>query len=256
MIDNSILKKPAGEFDGFKAETAYYTALNCPTNAFVISFDKARRVISSRQGILESKLLCNCHITNELGLYMHDQTKDQFYYYGTILDPVLKEYGANIREAAFLSTGAQMRNLSWAMERFEELWVACFTTAGVRNNALRIGRDSSVGIERSGQFKRFGTICHILVTNATFEPGALVSSMITVTEAKNVALQELDIRSAYNGEWMATGTGTDQVILASGDGEKCVYVQGHTKIGEMMARAVINSTQEAIKKCIEDNSQD
>ena len=36
--------------------------------------------------------------------------------------------------------------------------------------------------------------------------------------------------------------------MASGDGEKCTYVGGHTKIGEMIARAVTSSTVEAIKK--------
>lgn len=254
MVNNSIDKRPVSKFDGFRAETAYYKALNYPTNTLVISFDEARNVISSRHGITKARLLCNCHIPDELGLYMHDQTKDQFFYYEQLLSEVLKEYHTTIKDVVFLSTGVQMRNLAWAMEQFEELWVVCFSTAGVRNNALRIGRDPAVGIERSGKFKHFGTICHIMVTNAKLDPGALVSSIITVTEAKNVALQELDIRSAYDREWIATGTGTDQVIVASGYGEKCAYVQGHTKMGEMMAKAVIDSTKKAIANCINDTS--
>ena len=76
----------------------------------------------------------------------------------------------------------------------------------------------------------------------------MASSFITVTEAKNVALQKLDIHSAYTPGELATGTGTDQIIMASGNGEKCTYVGGHTKIGEMMARAVTRSTVDAIKK--------
>ena len=47
---------------------------------------------------------------------------------------------------------------------------------------------------------------------------------------------------------LVTGTGTDQIIMASGYGEKCTYVGGHTKIGEMIARAVTSSTVNAIKK--------
>ncbi len=255
MIENSITLHPVGKFDGLRAETAYYKALDCPTNTFSVFFDSPHQVISSRHGIQKARLLCICHIPDELGLYMHDQTKDQFYYYDQLLAGVLKEYDASMKETVFLSTGVHMRNLAWAIERYEELWVACFTTAGVKNNAMRIGRDPSVGIERGGQFKRFGTICHIMVTNATLPPGALVSSIITVTEAKNVALQELDIRSSRNPELLATGTGTDQVIVASGFGEKSVYVQGHTKVGEMMAITVIRSTQEAIAKSIKNSGE-
>jgi adenosylcobinamide amidohydrolase len=254
MKDTGITLYPVGKFDGLRAETAYYKTLNYPTNAFSIFFDSPHQVISSRQGIKQARLLSICHITTELGRFMHDQTKDHFYYYGQLLTGVLKEYGVSINETAFLSTGVPMRNLAWAMEQYEELWAACFTTAGVRNNAVRIGRDPSVGIERSGQFERFGTICHIMVTNATLPPGALASSIITVTEAKNVALQELDVRSSHSPKLLATGTGTDQVIVASGFGEKSVYVQGHTKVGEMMAKAVIHSTKEAIANSIKDTS--
>jgi adenosylcobinamide amidohydrolase len=243
---------PVEIFDDFRAEIAYYKALNCPTNTFFVNFTEVRPVISSRHGIKEARLLCICHIPDELGLYMHDETKSQFYYYEQLLGEVLRENTCSIDQTVFLSTGVQMRNLAWAIERYEELWVACFTTAGVKNNAVRIGRDPSIGIERNGRFERFGTICHIMVTNATLEPGALVSSIITLTEAKNVALQELNIRSSYDPEGLATGTGTDQAIVAAGFGENCVYVQGHTKMGEMMAKAVIRSTQEAINKCVND----
>jgi adenosylcobinamide amidohydrolase len=255
MENNELTKQSVAQFDGLRADATYYTALNCPTNTFVASFDEPRDVISSRHGIGKARLLCIAHIPDELGLYMHDQSKDQFYYYEQLLAGVLKEYDASMKETVFLSTGVHMRNLAWAVERYEELWVACFTTAGVKNNAMRIGRDQSVGIERDGQFKRFGTICHIVATNATLPPSALVSSIITVTEAKNVALQELDIRSSRNPAALATGTGTDQVIVASGFGENSIYVQGHTKVGEMMALVVIHSTQEAIAKSINNSGE-
>lgn len=250
-----IEKHPIVELEGFSAETIYYTALGVPNNVFAVKFDQPRNVISSRHGLVKTKMLFNCHIPDELGLYMHDQSKDHFYYYEQLLKDILTDYQVPIRDTAFLSTGVPMGNLAWAVERYEELWVACFTTAGVRHNAVRIGRDKSVGIERNGQFIPFGTICHIVVTNGTLDPGALVSSVITVTEAKNVALQELDIRSSLHPEMLATGTGTDQVIVASGFGEKCQYVQGHTIMGEMIALSVIRSTKEAIATSIRNSKE-
>lgn len=250
--EKEMKRIPVGQFDWFTAETVYYTALGYPNNVFAARFNELRDVISSRHGIVKAKLLTICHIPDELGLYMHNQSKSHFYYYGKLLENVLTEYDTKIEETAFLSTGVQMRNLAFAVEKYEELWVACFTTAGVRNNAVRIGKDSAVGLERNGEFKSFGTICHVVITNATLDHGALTSSIITVTEAKNVALQEMDIRSSHNPDWLATGTGTDQVIVASGFGEKCKYVQGHTQIGAMMANTVIRSTKEAVANCIKD----
>ncbi|MDO8687689.1 MAG: adenosylcobinamide amidohydrolase, partial [Dehalococcoidales bacterium] len=88
----------------------------------------------------------------------------------------------------------------------------------------------------------------ILFTSASLDLTALAASFITITEAKNIALQELDVRSSYNPGWQATGTGTDQIIVVSGSGERCTYVGGHTKIGELMARVVTSATICAVKK--------
>ncbi|XUX00051.1 MAG: adenosylcobinamide amidohydrolase [Dehalogenimonas sp.] len=250
VIENELKRVQIGSFDEFDAETVYYKALGYQNDVFTVRFPEPREVISSRHGIMQAKMLTICHIPNELGLFMHDQSKSHFYYYGQLLADVLEEFAISIEDTAFLSTGVQMRNLAYSVERYEELWVACFCTAGVKNNALRIGKDAAVGMDRNGVFKSFGTICHVVVSNASFDHGALVSSMITVTEAKNVALQEMDIRSSKHPEWLATGTGTDQIIVASGFGEKCRYVQGHQKIGEMMAKAVIRSTKEAVANSI------
>jgi adenosylcobinamide hydrolase len=248
-------RQPIIEIDGLRVETIYYDAMGAPSNVFAIKFDRPRTVISSRNGIMSARALFICHISDVLGLYMHNQSKNHFYFYEKLLHDILNEYGVPFEQTAFLSTGIPMKNLAWAIERYQELWVACFTTAGVRHNAIRIGRDQAVGIERDGQFQPFGTICHVMVTNASLDPGALVSSIITVTEAKNVALQELDIRSSNHPEWLATGTGTDQAIVAAGFGEKSQYVQGHTKVGEMMALSVIRSTKEAIETSIKNSKE-
>lgn len=148
---------------------------------------------------------------------------------------------------AVLSTGVNMDDLAWAGEIYEELWVLAFVTAGVQTNALRIGKDRASGIERNGQFEPIGTINTILLTNAWLSSAALASSFIAITEAKVGALQELDIRSSFNPDLQATGTGTDQIVVVSGRGNKCQYVGGHTKGGELIARAVNRATIEAIK---------
>ena len=113
---------------------------------------------------------------------------------------------------------------------------------------MRIGKDRASHIERNGEFERIGTINTILLTNISLSSAALASSFIVITEAKVIALQELGIRSSYNPDWQATGTGTDQIVVVSGLGSKCAYVGGHTKIGELMARAATSATIDAIKR--------
>jgi adenosylcobinamide amidohydrolase len=141
-----------------------------------------------------------------------------------------------------------MEHLGWAEEVYEELWVLAFVTAGVKTNAMRVGKDRASDIERNGQFEKLGTINIILLTNVSLNSAALAASFITITEAKAVALQELDVRSSYNPGWQATGTGTDQIVVVSGKGGRCTYVGGHAKVGELMARAVTSATINAIKK--------
>jgi adenosylcobinamide amidohydrolase len=141
-----------------------------------------------------------------------------------------------------------MEHLAWVEETYEELWILVFVTAGVKTNAMRIGKDRASDVERNGQFRKVATINTILLTNASLNSAALAASFITITEAKVIALQELDVRSSYHPDWQATGTGTDQIVVVSGRGSKCTYVGGHAKTGELMARTVTSATIDAIKK--------
>ena len=59
----------------------------------------------------------------------------------------------------------------------------------------------------------------------------------------------MDIGSSYTLDLQATGTGTDNLVIASlGTGPKVNYVSGHVKIGEIMARAVTLAIKDAITK--------
>ena len=135
-----------------------------------------------------------------------------------------------------------MNQLAWAEESSEDEWALAFVTAGVYSNAMRLGQEKA-----RTQGKDPGTITTILCTSATLSPAMLAAGFITATEAKVVALEELDIKSAYSPQLNATGTGTDQVVMVSGDGRRASYVGGHTTLGEMMARAVTKAAVQAIK---------
>lgn len=155
-----------------------------------------------------------------------------------------------------LITFAEMKNVSIVTKTFNNLEVTAIATAGVRTNACRAGDDSSYW-EENGEF-HFGTINIIVLTNVHLENSTLADALMTVTEAKAVALNDLRIPSRYSNGF-ATGTGTDGVAIFSNvDSNDTLTNAGkHSKLGELIAKSVIESVTEAIRKqvWITSNSQ-
>jgi len=144
--------------------------------------------------------------------------------------------------AGFLFTGADMDNLSIGHEKFKKLEVYALVTAGVKSNAVRMSVDE-------GGFYEPGTINIILLPNVRLTQRAMSRAIISATEAKTAALQDLDIRSSYSPRLgQATGTGTDNIIVAGGDGMEIDNAGGHSKLGELIAKAVYKCVKEAVYK--------
>ncbi|XRO77418.1 adenosylcobinamide amidohydrolase [Methanocaldococcus sp. 10A] len=221
------------------------------TKTLIIEFDKRRRVLSTREGFKVVKYVGNHSIPVPFWDKVHN--------YKDYENQVLNKIGVKKEDIALLSTGANMDNLAIAKEEFDEFYVIAFTTAGAKYNAIRLGDEEADYIEKD--FKTYkiengklipkeevGTVNIILITNANLTDGAMARAIITITEAKTNAFQELDIRSTKHPELQATGTGTDNVIVVGGFGRKVNYTGGHTKIGEMIAKAVKRSVKEALIK--------
>jgi len=143
---------------------------------------------------------------------------------------------------SFLFTGADMDHLAVWREGFEDMEVHALVTAGVETNAVRMARDE-------GRFYEPGTINILVLANMKLTPRAMNRAIISATEAKTAALQDLDIRSSENPRlYGATGTGTDNIIVVSGTGRIVDNAGGHSKMGELIARAVYAAVQEAIAR--------
>ncbi len=247
-VTEGVTRQVLGEFHGIKAEIVNHQVWGFPANALVLYLPQVRNLLSGWDGFKKVKVVCNCHLPQSLWQLLHDRQRDWKTYFGEIMRQVLFELDLPPDKVGVLSTGVNMEHLGWAEEIYEELWALAFVTAGVKTNAMRIGQDKASDIERNEQFEKLGTINIILLTNVSLNSAALAASFITITEAKVIALQELDVRSSYNSGWQATGTGTDQIVVVSGKGNECTYVGGHAKMGEIMARAVTSATINAIKK--------
>lgn len=159
-----------------------------------------------------------------------------------IKEQILQVIGKSEKDSSLLFTGADMDNLSIQKETFKEMTVFALVTAGVRGNAVRMSADE-------GKYYEHGTINMILMTNMELTPRAMTRAIISATEGKSAALQDMDIRSSYTPlNNPATGTGTDNMIVVQGTGFKVDNAGGHSKLGELVARAVYKGVQEAVYK--------
>jgi ABC-type Fe3+-hydroxamate transport system substrate-binding protein/adenosylcobinamide amidohydrolase len=144
------------------------------------------------------------------------------------------------QQTALLFTGADMDNLSIQCKTYRDISVYALVTAGARINAVRSAMDV-------GRYYEPGTINVVLMTNAALTPRALQRAVITATEAKTAALQDLDIRSSYTPQMNgATGTGTDNIVVVQGSGVRIDNSGGHTRMGALIGRAVYAGVREAL----------
>jgi len=153
---------------------------------------------------------------------------------------VFAAVGIDDETASFLFTGADMDNLVMEEASYKDMTVYVLVTAGVMGNAMKAGFDV-------GNFYEPGTINVIVMTNRTLSPRAMTRAIICATEAKTAALSDMDIRSSYTPRvHQATGTGTDNVMVVSGSGCVVDNAGGHTKMGELIARAVYGAVGKAV----------
>lgn len=133
-----------------------------------------------------------------------------------------------------LMTAVPLAKLVTVRREAGPLWVEGLFTVGV-TNAVRAGEPpvSSPRVRAAGP----GTINMVLITNARLAASAMVCAVQVATEAKTAALLAAEVRS-WTGRPGATGTGTDAVVIVSGDGPFLRYSGTHTALGALIGRVV------------------
>lgn len=163
-------------------------------------------------------------------------------------------YGLLPARTAILETAANMNNAAIETGKFRDLEITVACTGGVETNSMRAGDPAAV-YEVDGRFEiiddscssNVGTINLIIFINRELTPAALTDCVMTATEAKAAALQELGINSRYSDS-PATGTGTDQILVASqiGTGSPLGYARKHTKLGELIGKTCLKAVRETL----------
>ncbi len=76
----------------------------------------------------------------------------------------------------------------------------------------------------------------------------MVNTVITVTEAKAAALQELDVKDGEGR--VATGTTTDAVMIASTQRRREGYVHAYAGAASPLGQAVGQAVREAVREAV------
>lgn len=162
------------------------------------------------------------------------------------------ELGLVADESTGMGTAALVENMAVVSESYNELSVTAMVTAGVDVNGGRAGdvaRYDELTKQHINISPSSGTINMFLLINANVPDGTLTRAIVTATEAKSVALQELMANSMYS-TGLATGSGTDSTI-AVGNLDSPIYLENagkHCKLGELIGTAVIKAVKDALDR--------
>lgn len=146
-----------------------------------------------------------------------------------------------------LMTAVSLADLVTVREAYDEIWVEGFVTVGI-SNAVRAGEPVTPR-QRANSSSRPGTINLILVTNARLSASAMVGMVQVATEAKTAVLLRAKVKS-WTGRPGATGTGTDAVVVVSGNGPPMRYSGTHTVLGELVGRVIGTAVTEGLARYV------
>lgn len=158
-----------------------------------------------------------------------------------------RELGLNPDHSCGLTTAADMDHVSIKYETYGDTTVTAVVTAGIDENGGRVGDPAFFHESEHESHPISGTINMMLFVDANLSESTLVRALITCTEAKTAALQELIAPSCYSSG-IATGSGTDGVIIVSNADSKVnlTWAGKHAKLGELIGSTVMSAVKEAL----------
>jgi adenosylcobinamide hydrolase len=158
------------------------------------------------------------------------------------LNEQIQKLRLNKETTVALMTAAKMQNLSVCSEKCGDTALMVFTTAG-KTVSVTAGEATA---SKGG--KKHGTINIIVLVDGNMTDACMVETVKTLTEAKTVALRELDLRSQFSGD-LATGTLTDSLVVAcTKRGELTQFAGTYTLLGELIGKCVRKTVKEAMFK--------
>ncbi|MGM0771629.1 MAG: adenosylcobinamide amidohydrolase [Halobacteriota archaeon] len=160
---------------------------------------------------------------------------------------VADRLGLETEKTSGMLTTANMNNAVIVSDSFRGLEVTAIVTAGVEINGGRAGDPASYYQEDERFEPVGGTVNIILLIGADLPEYSISRAVITATEAKSAALQQLMVPSRYS-KGLATGTGTDMISVVSNPASpmKLTDAGKHSKLGELIGKCVLEAVTKAV----------
>lgn len=152
--------------------------------------------------------------------------------------------GFNCERITGLLSNTKVDRHGYSAFYFQDTLIEVIATAVIGTNAMRAGEHG----EESNRDCAFNDAINLLVlTNSQIEDGNMVKALLTITEAKSAALQELAVINPCTLS-PATGTGADGIIFATNPMAKvfCNNVGTPSLFGEALACAVKTALKESL----------
>lgn len=217
----------------------WQTTYRIQDRTLIIELPCARRVLSSAVhggGVMSTRYILNHQVPANPLIASRPPSTPRWSDPSRYLGGVARKMGIT-GPCVALMTAVDIERSVMIRESDGELWVEGFFTIGT-TNAVRAGEPGpSPGTA-------LGTINMILLTNARLPTSALVGAVQVATESKTAVLLEHDVRSQSGSR--ATGTGTDAVVIVSGSGPGHRFSGTHTKLGELLGRAVFRGVERGL----------
>lgn len=219
------------------------------SQSIVVVFWGKRRVLSTsvyNGGYREDlEAVFNQDGTSGPPAYRYEMLSDDYWMH---LRLTAKQLGLDPNLVSGMSTAAQMENVSIQTLSHNGVTVTAIVTGGIGNNGGRVG-DPAEYDELVETETKLGTINIMLLFNVNLPAATMARALVTCTEAKTAALQELMAGSCYSSG-IATGSGTDQtMIVAVPDASVTIEDVGkHSKYGELIGKVVKAAVKEALGK--------
>jgi iron complex transport system ATP-binding protein len=211
-------------------------------NFITVSFEYPLRILSSalfRGGMTRSSTIVNLKVHDpEKKAKILQQNPD------ALIGEFIQKENLN-KDAVGLVTSADIKYAQFICSYEKDTAVLAIVTSGL-SNAVNVAEHTETAF--TGEpFHKPGTINIIVITNAYLLDECMVSSVVTATEAKTAALLEQKVKSVVTGT-QATGTGTDSIVVVSGNGVRIRYAGGHTLFGQLLGDAVYRAVTSSLLK--------
>ena len=215
-------------------------------NRLILRSKTPLKILSSavlNGGSLEANCIMNYQVPEDAGSDMDDEVHKEA---GDFLLEETAKLGIPQDQIVAIMTAAKMTNVEKVTQKFEDITLTAFVTAGAYFAATP--GDEIASKQSAFPRKKYGTINSIVLVDANLTDGCMVNAVVTATEAKAAAVRELDIRSRFSGD-VATGTVTDSIVIGcTKQGRTIKYAGSGTLIGELIGKSIKTAIKKAIFK--------